>query len=62
MANVFHYKNVNKEKYIELIGKAKRVRNVGIGILVGMILLSFINPYSLMWCYSIFIGAVAIVL
>lgn len=61
MANVFHYKNVNKEKYVELISKAKRVRNIGIGILVGMILLSFINPYSLMWCYSIFIGAVAIV-
>lgn len=61
MANVFHYKNENKEKYDGLIGKAKRVRNVGIGILVGMILLSFINPYSLMWWCSIFVGAVAIV-
>lgn len=61
MANVFHYKNENKEKYDGLIGKAKRVRNVGIGILVGMILLSFINPYTLMWWCSIFVGSVAIV-
>ena len=28
MANVFHYKNENKEKYDGLISKAKRVRNI----------------------------------
>ena len=49
MAYVFHNRNENEDKYKDLMNQANKVRNVGIGMIIGLITFSIFVPVSKLW-------------
>lgn len=58
MAYVFHNRNENEDKYKDLMNQANKVRNVGVGMIIGLIAFSIFVPVSKLW---LFVEGVSIV-
>lgn len=51
MAYVFHNRNENEDKYNDLMNQANKVRNVGVGMIIGLIAFSIFVPVSKLWLF-----------